>query len=278
MCVRRVPRDSFHDQGSRATRRRQPTNDLESGRHAHVARRLAGGSTTAAPGRPITRPIAIGSLDTLARGPILCGTASEKHRSVREDSAIRNPCYWYTEYEDGQRELYELHSDPFQLTQLLPNAVTGYPDKPGGTIRAILRSSASRPAWRRSTPRGAETVWPMSSYTDRRSVWLRPTPTERREALQVNRVAANRSLREAPPGGTPDCIHWCVRLSAHALDPCSSRRTSRARWLGVDHGVRAAQATRLAARLRRHCVRTAATTSTSICSRSATGSACSSCR
>jgi membrane-anchored protein YejM (alkaline phosphatase superfamily) len=50
----------------------------------------------------------------------------EQYRALREDCAVRNPCWLYVEYENGERELYDLHTDPYQLDQLLPNPTTGY--------------------------------------------------------------------------------------------------------------------------------------------------------
>ncbi|MBI2705422.1 MAG: sulfatase-like hydrolase/transferase [Actinobacteria bacterium] len=50
---------------------------------------------------------------------------------VRDDCAVRNPCFKYTEYRDGERELFNLTTDPYELTNLLPNPVTGYAGQPG---------------------------------------------------------------------------------------------------------------------------------------------------
>lgn len=46
--------------------------------------------------------------------------------AVRQDCVVHTPCYTYIEYHNGERELYDLTADPFQLTNLLPNPVTGY--------------------------------------------------------------------------------------------------------------------------------------------------------
>ena len=140
---------------------------------------LAGGSTTRPQDGQSLVPLLLDP-STPWREDQFLWNGSEKYRSVREDCAVRNPCYWYTEYEDGQRELYELHSDPFQLTQLLPNPVTGYPGQAGWNdpsnptlvgLKARLATIYAQGAGRSG----------RCAYTDRRSVWLRPTPTERRE-------------------------------------------------------------------------------------------------
>jgi N-acetylglucosamine-6-sulfatase len=55
----------------------------------------------------------------------------EDYDTVRDDCIVRNPCMIYTEYANGEREMYNLTTDPFQLTNLLPNPVTGYAGQPG---------------------------------------------------------------------------------------------------------------------------------------------------
>jgi N-acetylglucosamine-6-sulfatase len=55
----------------------------------------------------------------------------DDYDSVRDDCIVRNPCMIYTEYVSGERELYNLTSDPFQLTNLIANPVTGYAGQPG---------------------------------------------------------------------------------------------------------------------------------------------------
>jgi N-acetylglucosamine-6-sulfatase len=55
----------------------------------------------------------------------------DDYDTVRDDCIVRDPCMIYTEYVNGEREIYNLTSDPFQLTNLLPNPITGYAGQPG---------------------------------------------------------------------------------------------------------------------------------------------------
>jgi N-acetylglucosamine-6-sulfatase len=50
----------------------------------------------------------------------------DDYDTVRQDCVVHIPCYVYTVYHDGERELYDLTADPYQLTNLLPNPTTGY--------------------------------------------------------------------------------------------------------------------------------------------------------
>jgi arylsulfatase A-like enzyme len=93
---------------------------------------LVGGSTTRPPDGLSLVPLMLDP-DAPWRDEQFLWNSAEKYRAIRDDCAVRNPCYWYAEYEDGQHELYELNSDPYQLMQLLPNAVTGYEGQPGWT-------------------------------------------------------------------------------------------------------------------------------------------------
>jgi arylsulfatase A-like enzyme len=52
--------------------------------------------------------------------------APDDFDTIRQDCVVMDPCYQYTRYVNGERELYEMRSDPFQLTNRLENPTTGY--------------------------------------------------------------------------------------------------------------------------------------------------------
>jgi arylsulfatase A-like enzyme len=83
-----------------------------------------------------------------------------KYRAIRDDCAVRNPCWLYVEYMNAERELYDLSADPYQLTQLLPNAATGYAGQPGWEDPAnpVLLELQARLA--AAYTQGGGTVWP----------------------------------------------------------------------------------------------------------------------
>jgi hypothetical protein len=63
-------------------------------------------------------------------------TVEDGYHGIREDCALaaeeQRPCWVYWERNvTGEHELYRLDTDPWQLRQLLPNAVTGYPGADG---------------------------------------------------------------------------------------------------------------------------------------------------
>ena len=91
-------------------------------------------------GAPILRPqdgMSIVPLITNPNAPwrndqfLWNGKGDDAYRTLREDCAAPghlppNPCRVFIQFEDGQEELYDLNVDPFQLTNLVSNAVTGY--------------------------------------------------------------------------------------------------------------------------------------------------------
>jgi arylsulfatase A-like enzyme len=120
---------------------------------------LAGGSTTRLPDGLSLLPL-LSDPNVPWRDDQFLWNQAERYRAIRDDCAVRNPCWLYVEYMNGERELYDLQTDPFQLNQLLPNSVTGYPGDPAWTDPAnplLLELEARLAA---AYVQGGGGVWP----------------------------------------------------------------------------------------------------------------------
>ncbi|MBI2798009.1 sulfatase-like hydrolase/transferase [Candidatus Saccharibacteria bacterium] len=69
--------------------------------------------------------------DQYSQNGVPSSASADDFDLVRDDCAVRTPCYKYTQYRGGERELYNLTDDPYELVNLLPNPVTGYAGQPG---------------------------------------------------------------------------------------------------------------------------------------------------